>query len=253
MKDDSIYADARRYDLMTSRFASGEELEFYLRQARKYGEPVLELGCGTGRLTIPLAEQGVAITGLDRSSIMLAYAQEKAAAQNAAVTWVEGDCRAFDLDKPFGLIFFPNNALLHLLALPDLEACFACVRQHLKATGAFVFEIFSPALELLTRDPNRRYPVGEYQDPDRNCRFVVTESNRYDASTQINHIRWFYRYEDSTEETSADLDLRMLFPQEIDALLHCNGLRIEGKYGDYAETPFVSASRRQLLICSPED
>ncbi len=250
MTEPSIYEDARRYDLMTSAIADGEDFAFYLRQFCKYSGPALELGCGTGRLTLPLAEQGFAMTGLDLSPVMLAYARKKAAARSTEVEWVEGDCRDFDLGRQFGLIFFPSNALCHLHDRADIEACFACVRRHLKAGGVFAFEVFNPSLTLLTRDPKRRYPVGEYPDPDSGRRLIVTEQVAYNAATQINHIQWFYWYEGDEAETVADLNLRMFFPQEIDALLHYNGFTVEAKYGDFDETPFGSTSQRQILVCS---
>lgn len=71
-----IYLDGRHYDLLNKDFV--EDISFYLRKIREYGEPVLELGCGTGRITIPAAEQSIQITGLDISEQMLSHAKRKA-------------------------------------------------------------------------------------------------------------------------------------------------------------------------------
>ena len=74
----SFNSDAQRYDLVMGAYASGDQLNFYHRQVARYGEPVLELACGSGRLTIPLAKEGVNITGVDISEDMLALAKSKA-------------------------------------------------------------------------------------------------------------------------------------------------------------------------------
>lgn len=74
----SFYSDAQRYDLVMGAYASGDQLNFYRRQVARYGEPVLELACGSGRFTIPLAQEGVNITGIDISEEMLNLAKSKA-------------------------------------------------------------------------------------------------------------------------------------------------------------------------------
>ena len=247
--NDSIYFDGRHYDALWPGLQRQNELAFYLRRVREFSEPVLELGCGTGQLTIPLAKADVKVIGLDLSEPMLSHAREKAVEQDVEVQWVRADCRDFALHQQFGLIFFPANSLLHLLTWQDLQDCLTQVKQHLKPDGAFVFEIFNPSLTMLTRDPSQRYRVGTYPDPDGRGTIVVTEHNVYDAATQINHIHWHYHIERVQEEISAELNLRMFFPQEIAALLHYNGFRMIANCGDYDDTPFTSSSSRQLITC----
>ena len=247
--NDSIYFDGRHYDALWPGLQRQNELAFYLRCVREFGEPVLELGCGTGQLTVPLAQAGVKMTGLDLSEPMLTRAKEKSVEQNVEVEWVKADCRDFALDQQFGLIFFPANSLLHLLTWQNLQACLTQVKKHLKPEGTFVFEIFNPSLIMLMRDPSQRYPVGAYADPDGRGTITVTENNVYDAATQINHIHWHYRLE-GQQEISAELNLRMVFPQEMEALLHYNGFRLAAKYDDYDETPFAAQSSRQLVVCT---
>ncbi len=250
--DNSIYFDGRHYDALWPGSQRQNELDFYVRRVQEFGGPVLELGCGTGQLTIPMARAGVTMTGLDLSEPMLARAREKASEQNVDVTWVQADCRDFALGQQFGLIFFPANSLLHLLDWRDVQSCLTQVKKHLRPGGAFVFEIFNPSLALLTRVPDQRHLVGAYPDPDGRGMMRVTESSVYDAATQINHIHWHYRIEGQSEETTATFDLRMCFPQEIEALLHYNGFDMRAKYGDDDETPFTGQSSRQLIVCIPK-
>jgi SAM-dependent methyltransferase len=251
MNDDyvSFYSDARRYDLVLGAYATGDFLHFYRRQSAHYGEPVLELACGSGRLTIPLAEAGVKITGLDISEEMLGWAKLKASERGIRIRFIQGDIRHFDLGEKFKFIFIPAQSLSHLDQREEIEEFFSCVRRHLAEDGRFLIELFNPSVKLLARDSGRRYSVGEYEDPTGGGRVFVTEEVRYDAATQINHIRWFFRNEGSDEEVVLSFEMRHFFPQEIDALLWYNGFLIEHKYGSYDEEEFSSDAIKQLIVC----
>lgn len=226
-----------------------DDIPFYFRQIKKYGEPVLELACGTGRIAIPIAEQGIEITGLDISTRMLSYAERKAAMKGIDVEWVRADCRDFELNKKFKFIFFPFNSITLIHDLEGIESCFSCVKRHLDNEGRFVIDVFNPRLDILMRDPSKRYPVAKYSDPYGRGTVVITESNTYDAASQINRIKWYYRIGDQVEETVEELNMRIFYPQELDALLHYNGFVIESKFGNYDESPFVSTSPKQLVVC----
>ncbi|MFH1010790.1 MAG: class I SAM-dependent methyltransferase, partial [bacterium] len=163
--------------------------------------------------------------------------------------WIHADCRDFRLDRKFKTIIFPSNSIAVLYDLESIEACLSCVRNHLSDDGRFIIHYFNTRFDYLTRDPTERFPVAEYPDPDGKGQLVVTESNIYDTANQINHIRWFYKFENQAEEHVEELNMRIFFPQELDALLHYNGFAIDAKYGDYDETPFESTSLRQLIVC----
>jgi ubiquinone/menaquinone biosynthesis C-methylase UbiE len=141
---DHIYQDGRRYDQLFA--GSNQDLAFWFDQARQHRDPVLELACGTGRVTIALAKQNFKMTGLDNSEAMLNEAKRKSAAANVEIEWIEGDMRDFDLGKTFSLIILPANALCHLLSLEDFEACLACVKKHLDSGGKFLIDVFVPKM-----------------------------------------------------------------------------------------------------------
>lgn len=242
-----LYRDGRHYDLENREFV--EDIPFWLRQAARTGGPILELACGTGRITLPLAEKGYSITGLDISEGMLSHARAKAAAQGLTIDWALADCREFKLDKQFALIFFPFNSIAHLHDLESLHACFARVREHLAPGGRFVIDIFNPRLDYLTRDPTQRFPVADYPDPDGQGWVTITETLAYDRASQIGHIKWYYSIGDRQDAVAHELNMRILFPQELDALLSCSGFALEAKYGDYDERPFDSDSPKQLPVC----
>lgn len=240
--------DGKRYDAHYGGFT--DDVPFYLSKIKKYGEPVLELACGTGRITIPIAEKGIEITGLDISDSMLAQARKNSNEKGADVEWVKADCRDFKLEKRFNLIFFPINSICHLLDIESIESCFRCVSRHLKSSGRFVISVFNPRLDILIRDPSKRYPVAKYPDPDGKGTVVITENNVYDKAAQINRIKWYFKIGKRKREIVENLDLRIFYPQELDALLKYNGFRIESKFGDYKGKPFTSKSPMQVIISS---
>lgn len=254
MSDDalSFYSEPRLYDLVIGNYASGDLLQFYRQQAERYGEPVLELACGSGRLTIPLARAGINISGLDLSEEMLNLARSKAAEAGVNVRFLQGDMRSFELGETFKLICIPAQSLSHLHTRGEVETCFAAVRRHLADEGRFLIELFNPSLPMLARETAIRHPVGRYKDPAKGSEMLVTEQVRYDAASQINHLRWFFREEGSDEETILSFEMRQFFPEEIDALLWYNGFRIEHKYGSHQAEEFSSASSKQLIVCRPK-
>ena len=248
-----IYGSARRYDALAGEINSGEDIDYWERQIHRHPGPALELACGTGRLTLPLAERGLVVEGLDVSPVMLDWAREKASARGLDVPWHQADCTDFDLARRFGTIFVPNNSLCHLLHWRDFLACLACVRRHLLPGGRFLLDYFNPSPALLMRDPDGRFPVTEFEDPEGKGRAVVTENNVYDFASQINHVRWYWRFAARAEEVVTDLPMRVYYPQELDALLALSGFRVESKYGGYGETPFSSLSLKQLIVAAPEE
>ena len=238
-----FYQDARRYDLFEGEFATKNFLDFYVRQIERYGEPVLELACGSGRLTIPLKEKGFNIRGLDISQEMLNLAKEKAKRRNIELDLVKGDMTDFDLNEKFKLIFVPAQSLSHLYSVSEIEKCFACVKKHLTDDGGFLIELFNPSLEILRQKPDKIYPQGNIGN------IAVDSKSSYDSATQIKHIELIFREGNGKPDPTLTFKMRQFFPQEIDALLKYNGFRIEQKFGDHLENEFDTDSQKQLIIC----
>lgn len=248
-----LYEDARRYDALAGQHFGSRDAAYWQAQAAQCSGPVLELACGSGRLTLPLAGHGTEIAGLDSSEPMLALAREKSAHANRPIDWHLGDMAGFDLGRRFSLIFVPNNSVAHLLTWQDFGLCLACVRRHLTDGGRFMLDYFNPSLTLLSRDPDTRYPAGSFDAPSGSGQISVSEQVRYDAASQINHVRWFWRSEATGQEQTSDFSMRVYFPQELDALLAYSGFAISNKYGDFDFSPFRSASRHQLIVARIAD
>lgn len=238
-----LYADGNHYDALLGEQTA--DIAYYMKQVRDFGSPALEIACGTGRITIPLAKAGLDITGLDLSEGMLSHARKKAAAAGASIDWIRADARSFDLSRKFKTVFFPYNSMQHLHDRGSLESMLACVRAHLEPGGHFLLDVHHPNLALLNRRPNEIYTVDSLGDaPDGTV--VTGEEVGYDDVSQVYTIRWHYS---GDEHRLDELRLRMFFPQELDALLHHNGFEILNKYGDFNFGKFEPGCGKQVLVC----
>jgi ubiquinone/menaquinone biosynthesis C-methylase UbiE len=146
------FADPVSYDL---EYGDETGVAFYAALAGEAGGPVLELACGTGRVSIPLARQGFEVTGLDITPGMLDRARDKSA--GLPVRWIEGDARAFQLGARFRLIYMTGNAFQAFLEWADQEAMLARVHEHLHPDGLFAFETRNPNWSDLTTDETEAY------------------------------------------------------------------------------------------------
>jgi SAM-dependent methyltransferase len=239
---DELYEDGEHYD----RIHCEDDLQFWPNVAEEFGSPILELGCGTGRIALELASAEHRVFGIDRSPHMFARAREKASGRGLSVEFIEGDFRAFSIPTAFKTVIFPANTLCHVHTRLEFEQLTRSVRNSLTGEGVFVLDVFVPNPLILIRDPEGRYPFGEYTTDSGTTR--ITSCNRYDAATQINHITTYTQTGDN-HPIEGSLDLRMYYPQELDALLTYNGFSIIDKFGSAERDPFGPDSHQQLIIC----
>ncbi|MHA1932097.1 MAG: class I SAM-dependent DNA methyltransferase [Promethearchaeota archaeon] len=250
MKEDNeedYYINGQHYDSIVKSRNAYEAVPFYIKQARKYGGPILELACGTGRISIPIAKNGISIVGLDFSVKMLEQAKRNSKENDVEIEWIQADMTNFSLSRKFSVIMMPAAAMNWVLENKSIEKCLTCIKDHLNQDGRFIFSLFNPNLEILQRDPSKKYDIDKYPDPNGKGTVVVTVSNFYDKATQINHVTSYSRIND--KEIIKKLKLRMFFPQELDGLLSYNGFIIDHKYGTFDEEPFNSDSNLQIVIC----
>jgi len=239
------YTEPELYDLENTDFAP--DGPFFLAFAQQLGGPVLELGCGTGRLTIPMARAGVEMTGLDVMPGMLAQARRKSPA--LPIHWVEADARSFQLDQRFQLIFDNAAAFVHVLTRTEHEAILARVREHLAPEGRFVLVnmFFRPTL-MTDRDEHDWFA---YPAPQRG-EVRVSGTIRYDFVQQCYHedaIRRWRNQADQEEIRYAPLARRIFFAPELEALLHYNGFEVVTCYGDWESGPLTDDSSLMIFVC----
>jgi SAM-dependent methyltransferase len=246
---ESLYSHARLYDLMFPQpRALGSKAQFYLDLAARTGGPVLELGCGTGSVLIPIAERGIACKGIDLSSDMLALARAKFESQGFTASLHLGDMADFDLHERFGLVFVASNSLTHLHATGDIVDCFRAVRRHLVPGGRFAFDVFNPSMQVLAGANGVRRERQRFADPERG-EIRVDVEERYDAAAQVTRGIWYFSTESEPDFVVSSVEVRSFFPQELAFLLEAGGLRLVERFGDFERTPFTSETPTQVCIC----
>jgi SAM-dependent methyltransferase len=240
------YAEPWLYDLENDENES--DVRFIQSVIERTGSPVLELGCGTGRLTLPLARSGVEITGLDVMPGMLERARQKAG--TLAVRWILADARSFHLEDRFRLIFEAGSVFQHMLTRTDQESFLACVREHLTDQGMFLFGSFFPCLDIL-ENVDEEQPWFTTRHPD-GWEIRVSGTECYDALRQVKVETATRRWTDGSGREHlrmAPLALRYTFPQELETLLHYNGFEIVDRYGDTRMSPLANDSRLMITLC----
>lgn len=252
------YDDAALYDHEYRR--RRQDVQFYRQLAvDTLAGPgrILELACGSGRVTTALLRDGHQVVGLDLSPAMLERAAGRIArlgrAARERATLIEGDIRDFDLGQRFPLIVMAFNSFEHLYTRVEVAACLERVRAHLEEGGRFAFDVQNPNLSWLTRDPARRWARTVFRHPTSGKRIAYSTNHVYDPVSQVAVIRIYYDPVDDPGEPSrmVVLSQRKFFPAELEALVSHAGFSVEKRYGDFAGQPLTGEAESQLLVCRP--
>ncbi|MCP4709499.1 MAG: class I SAM-dependent methyltransferase [Planctomycetes bacterium] len=143
------------YDHVVS-YKGRKDIDFFMEIARGSGGPVLEIGCGTGRVLTPIARAGIEIVGLDLAASMIAVCQKKLAQEpetvQSNVTLVQGDMRNFDLQRTFNLVTLPFRPFEELTTVEDQLDCLKSVNRHLDMGGRLILDLFNADLPHLASD-----------------------------------------------------------------------------------------------------
>jgi len=220
---------------------------FYEKICQAKG-PVLEVGSGDGRLTIPLAQRGIDMTGIELSSPTIEYAREKAG--NLPITFVEADARGFQLNKQFALIFARGDVINFMLARADQEAMLARIRDHLTDDGIFMIDnLYIPLANMVdTLDETEWFRITDPQG--RNL--YVSGTDQYDHARQLYVQTCYHRLNDAEGELIAppwELTLRYIMPLEMESLLHYNGFEIVERYQDWEGNPPSEEEPASVFVC----
>ena len=232
-----------------------DDLPLLQQLAQEANGPILECGCGTGRILIPLARAGYLITGLDNSPAMLTIARAKltreAAPVQAKVTLVEGDMTQTQVNGRFALIIIPYNTLLHLTPTQVSQA-FAHLCKHLTENGRLLIDLINPF--TIAQTPNDRMLTHEQTitDPSNGHTILQFASNWLDDNAQTLHVTWIY---DATppaggtiHRTISQFSYHYLYPHELEMRLQQSGLQLESMWGSYDRSLFSEESERLILI-----
>jgi SAM-dependent methyltransferase len=237
-----------------------QDVMFYGDAARQYGDPILELGCGTGRITMELAEAGKRITGLDLSERMLERAVKKRAKllveARERVHLVQGDMKRFDLGEKFRLIIIPFRPFQHLLEVQQQVDCLGCVRKHLAPGGKLVLDVFQTDAERM-HDPvhMREALVTEYKTADGRQVKISERVAAFHRADQINDVEMIYSVVHPSgrkERLVFAWPLRYFFRYEIEHLLLRCGFKVKALYGNFDRSPIVDDSPEMIFVAESD-
>jgi SAM-dependent methyltransferase len=233
------------------------DVEFHLDLARAHGGPILELGCGTGRILLPLARAGYEIVGLDLSEPMLTRCFVKLEAEPPAVRHrvelTRGDMTNFDLGRSFRLILIPFRPFQHLLSVERQLACLRSVHGHLEPAGKLVVDFFQTDARRM-HDPaclREGAPHPEVTLPDGRRVKLTERTAAFHRAEQSNDVELIYNIthpDGHTERLVMAFTVRYFFRYEVEHLLARCGFRVVGLYGDFGGSPLGDDSPEMIFV-----
>lgn len=253
-QDAAFVADLYDY---VAPYRERPDIAFFVEAAMEASGPVLEVGCGTGRIIIPTARAGVAITGIDLSTHMLntcrqRVLQEAQDVQNL-IKLQQADMRDFNLGQTFNLITLPFRPFQLLTTVEDQIACLNTIHRHLTPGGHLILDLFNPALDYITRD-NIGQEMGEeppFVTIDGRSvvrRHKITSRDYLNQTFDVEAL-YYITHPDGTKETSIHaFTMRYIFRFEAEHLLARCGFAIEHLYADYEKQPYGSIYPGELIF-----
>jgi SAM-dependent methyltransferase len=260
---EAIYQRPGDYDL--EHEGDDEDVKFYKRLVESLRpRRVLELACGSGRVTVPLAQLAARldfeVVGVDLSATMLEEAEAKRDTLDTEcrdrVQFVSGDIRSWSSTRPFDLIITPCSSLSHLLTLDDQIAAWRTAARNLVPGGRFIADLTMPDLgayaESLQTPPRTLLEIDvDTCDPTTGARLLRYKTTRYLPHEQLAEIRFLYDKlsgDESVDRYVSDFNCHVYYPRELELLFRLTGFEVEAKYGDYDFRPLRARSPQIILI-----
>lgn len=257
--DNEYYFDQRiaqtydtHADLGSDRSIVEDDVAFYVdlaREAAATGKPVLELGCGTGRVTIPIARAGVDVVGLDNSSPMLEMARRKAGCATN-LRWLQADMRDFRLKQRFGLVIIPFRSFLLLPSVKDEKACLTRVHEHLAEDGRLALNFFNPDILQIANWLGEGQSRWLRSRPERH-KEVWVRRQYHTAAQEMTETRSEIQVNDDraiVARVERNLRLRWVYRYEMEHLLALSGFEVEALYGWFDRRPFSDDSDEMVWL-----
>lgn len=231
------------YDVQRGR-DDRPDVEFYVDRARDADGQVLELACGTGRVTLPLLRTGVDVDGFDLSGDALDVLRERARDQGLEPTVWADDMADFAVDREYALAICPFNALQHMTTVEDQLACLASVHDALAPGGAFVFDVFVPGFDVICET------YGEWRVEETEFRGDPVEFRT--RSTIADEVAQTFRVENEVRDEAGDLafessfELAMLPARTVELLARLSPFSAWSVAGDFADRPLSDGDSVQV-------
>lgn len=242
------YDDPAAYDQENNHYVG--ELPLLLEWAGKVNGPIIDLACGTGRLTLPLAKEGYQLIGIDVHKGMLEQAAKKAGKLNLDIQWLQQDCTNFQAGIRSPFIYMVGNSIQHFHTNEAQDQLLSSIKQHLQEDGIFIFDTRFPSANELLQPATEEY-WKTYMDGENEIDLYTISS--YDALKQIQHYTTIRKYKDHSakiiDEKITNISLRYTYPLEMERVLKEHNLEIVNVYKDWKGTSIDSDSDYVVYIC----
>ncbi len=246
---------AKHYDSAYAVKQDLVDLPFYLDLAKRSGGPVLEIACGTGRVLLPIAREGIRIDGVDSSPPMLrvlkSHIESEPQTIRRNISIHRADMREFRLRKKYPLVIIPFRPLQHMYTLKDQLNAFTTAAFHLGKNGTLAFDVFFPKFELLLGNMGREILDLEWQP---NSDSVVRRYFRKDSVDQINQTFRFvfvfktYQREKLVREEMEPFTMSYYTYPHLKALFLLARLESVDEYGSFAKTPLDNSAEQMIFL-----
>lgn len=250
---DYFYEKYRMADFYDDHYSGVvHDIPFWVNEASG-SDRILEIACGTGRITTKLLEIGKEVVAVDYSREMLEQFVEKHG-NHPGVKLVEADMRSMKLHEKFDLIYITSNSLNHIETNMDLEKTLKNMHMHLNDGGCLIFDVLNPKFQFLMRDPAKRHDEGVYRHTKTGGYFKTWENNVYDYKTQINEVKYFYQFCDEKGKeideniTKMKMNVRLFYPAEMDYIIEKSDFKILGKYDWFDKREWKGETGEQIYI-----
>ncbi len=245
-------AFARFYDGDYRNYTA--DIPLVLKTAQAAGGAALELGCGAGRVLIPLADAGCYVIGVDGSGALLEIARQKAAMRRCAsrITLIQADMTTFQLAQTnVDLVFAVSNTLMHLTTQADQLKALACAHRHLRVGGLLLIDLFSPDIAYLESVAGIQELADQWEDEQNGAQVLKWTTRYLDVAQQLQETIFIYEEifpDGRTAQTRLSFPLRFWWPDEGTLLLEKAGFVVDELFGDFDGSPYSSASERLIFI-----
>ena len=232
-----------------------DDIKFYVEEALFSNGEILEIGCGTGRVTIPMAQMGANVTAVDISEAMLKTLSSKIYPNNINLKPIKMDMRSLSLPNRFDLIIIPFHGFQSLLQYEDQSECLESLRNHLARDGTLIIDLFVPDRNMLEQEQNKVYFIKNILLPDDNRSITLWHSSRFDIPHQIISTKLFIDINENgrmIESQAKDFSLRYIHRYEAEYLFKNSGFKLKNLFGDFDRNNFGPNSEEMIWELTPK-
>ncbi|MBZ0286497.1 MAG: class I SAM-dependent methyltransferase [Anaerolineae bacterium] len=246
---------ARYYDAENAD--KTDDLNFYADVAEEYGGPILDVGCGTGRVVFHLAQAGYITHGIDSEYDMLERAKMKLDVfghVREKLTFYQGDVMTYDLDKKYKMVLLSYNALMHFHTQEEQLSLLHRLRECILPDGLLIIDLPNAGETFASQDSDSITLERTFIEPETGHMVMQQSVSFLDRAQQLMEVTWIY--DELSEDgivmrTVAPIIFRYIFCPELTLLLKQNGFEVDEIYGDYDGGAFENGCERMIVLAKP--